>query len=262
MMKRIVIACVAYLAIFCLVALATQTSFAKEIVTLVSPEPDEGPVTTQEWIDEAEKDPFYRQVFPVRYGPVPSLVMITNPINEKNVRTSRGTGYYASDDNEIVVFSAMHVIKGEDLILWNDDFRIHGNFSYDCERVKGWDGSCKIYQSDTASANIVRDVSRVPEEVSVFNEELQMWMPFRVVRTYDYGFMAVGLKVDITVDGVADHRSYVCHGMSGSPVVESQEGVPILDGNGRLISRGELDAMFSDEVECGSRIMVLNPEVD
>lgn len=196
--------------------------------------------------------------------PVPDQVKITNI----EIGGEYGTGYLVQTEDGVMVVTATHVVQADYLVIESDDFAIYSKIVPVCE-VKRYadvivDGVCLISQSERDTANIVRDVSQIPEEISVYNRDLNIWMAFRVTGVGLGLFSAEGLEMDTDGDGVADFTSHVCRGMSGSPAVESSGGVPILNDESLMISRGEvayISDTYEDEGVCSEFIWILNLEI-
>lgn len=174
-------------------------------------------------------------------------------------RQPEGIGYFAWIDGEVVGVTVKHILVNKNLILTLENGEIKATVGECLESSLRVDGDCLILQDDITEANMIRDVSKVPTEVSLYNPRLGIWMPFAVTKKSSEGFDAVGLMIDLDGDGKADMQSKACFGMSGSPLVESEAGVPVLDGQGRMIARGELEGAYGPpEERCHAKIFALS----
>ena len=194
----------------------------------------------------------------------PDQFKITNLMADDRGRVAEGTGYFAWYDGGVLAITVEHVIQGERLLLQNADYLITTDGFSCSEGEIMQDGSCRLSLGESLQSGMVRDVSSVPEEVSIYNPSLQMWTPFVVTRITEDGFYAEGVEIDIDGDNQPDMLSQVCLGMSGSPMVESYGGVPATDDQGRIISRGELSQMYyitDIKARCSPSIFVINLEL-
>lgn len=191
---------------------------------------------------------------------IPDQFKLINAMLSTEDLVGYGTGYYAWVNGRVMAVTVGHVIRSEYLIL---DFPKHLQLveGHRCHEGKIMaDASCEVFQEKVSTSNIIRDVSFVPTEVSLYHPTLGVWMPFVVTGKVEDGFFAHGIDIDIDGDGLVDVLSEVCHGMSGSPLIESQLGVPVNDEEGRLIARGELSQMYTinEETGCSPEIFVIN----
>lgn len=85
--------------------------------------------------------------------------------------------------------------------------------------------------------HIRRDVTTIPKEVVTWSMLDQCWLPFSTVCPSETGFKVVGRKMKRPDGNISE--AYIKSGMSGSPALESKNGVPIQDKEGYFISRGE-----------------------
>lgn len=241
-------------AIFTIITLFLMCSFTLSFI--LSATIESLPTTTN--VFHTIDDP---PTFVAQSEPVPFQIQITNFQVDDQGKTIKGTGYFAPSGNSIRVFTALHVIKTHYLIFQGNGINSVGHFDYSCV-ITPEDGSCQIFQEGVSYTNIVRDVSRVPEEVSIYNRELLVWMPFLVIDINDQSFIAQGLPLDLDNDSIPDLISQVCRGMSGSPAMESHNGVLALNQNHRLISRGEVSSIYdydSTDPNCSSIVEIVNP---
>lgn len=181
---------------------------------------------------------------PAQSEPVPLQTIINS---KDDTVLSWGTGYLTRIDEKVVVVTVAHVVNNGLLNFVKDDQVDFYTYEYDCSLISEEtpDGACKIYQDEIGEYNIVRDVSVIPNEVSIYNPTLKIWLPFMLFEKKDDGSFGVkGLPVDLDGDAYPDIVSFACRGMSGSPAIESKNGVPVVNDDGLLTSRGEFTSAY------------------
>lgn len=207
--------------------------------------------------------------------PLRNQIHIVNLTVDSNGHAANGTGYWILGQNGVEFISVKHAILSRYLMLESRQTRVFVDYEFECTQAdvvgdqvefRG-DGVCRVFMDDDfnpAGIRMVRDVSHVPEEISIYSQEREVWMHFKVFRNLENGFLAEGVPVDIDGDGEADFTSNVCLGMSGSAAVESLGGVPQLDDDGMMISRGELvgAGILEADAGCSSLILVINAEFE